>query len=310
MTTHIAVLSNPAAGRGSAEHAASLAIAALRQAGADVRHLSGASADETRELAVLALRGAPSALVVVGGDGTLAGVIDAAISADVPLVLVPAGTGNDLARALGIPLGDTAAAARAALTGRSCVIDVGEVRSRAGTRRFLTVAALGFDAKVSARTDRLRWPRGVLRYHLALLIEVVRLRTMDYRVSVDDAEVRAEPGALIAVGNTGSYGGGMPICDGALPHDGLLDVIHVAPIGRLRLLRLLPALLAGRHLDLPIVSRRRVRAIRVSEPDLVVYADGERVAEGCCTIAIADEGLTLLVPQVGGPADADRSAPS
>lgn len=297
MAEHIAVLANPFSGKGRGRRAAEAAVAHLRDRGADVRAYAGGSAADTHRLAAAALADAPRVLVIVGGDGTLSGVLDELCAASVPLVLVPAGTGNDLARALGLPRGDASAAAELALTGVPRPIDVGVVATRDSTRRFLTIAALGFDAKVSDRTNRLRWPHGALRYYLALLIELARLRPMDFRLSVDGADTEHAPGTLIAVGSTSSYGGGMPVCAGAIPDDGLLDVVQVAPIGRMRLLRLFPLLLQGRHLDRREVRHRRAKTVSVSAPGLVVYADGERIGEDDCTISLIPGALTMLVPR-------------
>lgn len=296
MVEHIAVLANPFSGKGRGGRAAEAAVLHLRGREVDVRTYAGGSAADTARLAVTALADDPRALVVVGGDGTLSGVLDIVCASTVPVVLVPAGTGNDLARALGLPRGDAADAAELALTGVRREIDVGEVRTVAGARKFLTIAALGFDAKVSDRTNRLRWPHGAPRYYLALLIELVRLRPMDFMLAVDGEDPLRSPGTLIAAGSTSSYGGGMPICAGAVPDDGLLDVVHVAPLGRLRLLRLFPLLLRGTHLNRPEVMHRRARTLTVSAPGLVVYADGERVGEDECTISVLPGALTMMVP--------------
>ena len=296
MSAHIAVLTNPSAGKGRAAHASEVAIERLRAAGADVRAYAGASAEETARLAALAVDEAPTALVVIGGDGTLSGILAVATAAAVPIVFVAAGTGNDFSRALDLPRDDAGEAAMLALNGRPRVVDVGEVRSGGTTRLFLTIAALGFDAKVTDRTDRLRWPRGRMRYYLALLIELVRLSPMAFRLSIDGEPERDAPGTLIAVGNTASYGGGMPICVGAEPDDGMLDIVLVRTLGRLRLLSVFPKLLRGSHLTLPEVTHRRAGSVHVSAPDLVVYADGERIATGECTIAVRAAALTVMVP--------------
>lgn len=295
MSARIAVLCNPSAGKGRAARAAEVAIAQLRSAGAVVRSYAGSSAADTATLAARALDDAPDALVVVGGDGTLSGILDVATTHSVPIVFVAAGTGNDFARALDLPRDDPAAAAMLALTGRPRCVDIGEVTSAEGVRLFLTIAALGFDAKVTERTDRLRWPRGELRYYLALLIELVRLSPMAFRVAIDGEQAHEVAGTLIAVGNTATYGGGMPICIGAQPDDGLLDIVQVRALSRLRLLRVFPRLLHGSHLTLPEVSHRRVRSVSVSAPRLVVYADGERVATGECTIAVRTAALSVMV---------------
>lgn len=305
MGAHIAVLANPFAGKGRGAHVAAVAIERLRSEGAEVRTYAGASAADTVRLSAQALDEAPSALVVVGGDGTIAGILDVAIRHTIPLVLVPAGTGNDLARALRVPRRDPGAAAVLALHGIPKLIDLGEVHSDLGERLFVSVAALGFDAKVSDRTNRLRWPRGVLRYYLALVIELARLRPMAFRLAIDGGDDREAPGTLIAVGNTQSYGGGMPVCVGAQPDDGMLDVVHVRPLGRLRLIALFPQLLRGSHLGRREVSHRRAHTITVSAPGLVAYADGERVGTGTCTIGIRPAALTMMVPK-GDAADAVR----
>ncbi|MGB3376612.1 MAG: diacylglycerol kinase family protein, partial [Microbacterium sp.] len=214
-----------------------------------------------------------------------------------PITLVPAGTGNDLARALGIPTGDPGAAALSALHGLPRRIDLGTVVSQGESRSFLTVAALGFDAKVSERTNILRHPSGRLRYYLALVIELLRLRPTDFVIRVDDDEPKRMPGTLLAVGNTATYGGGMPICVGAAPDDGLLDAVHVAPLGRLKLLRVFPLLLRGTHLDRPEVTHRRATRVHASAPGLIVYADGERVGTEECTIGIRAGAVTMMVPK-------------
>ncbi|MCI1018218.1 YegS/Rv2252/BmrU family lipid kinase [Microbacterium sp. C5A9] len=304
MVDHVAVLSNPFAGKGRGGRETDAVVAHLRGSGAEVRVFAGDSAASSLALTTRALEEHPRVLVVIGGDGTLSGILDALCAVSVPVALVPAGTGNDLARALGLPRHDPVAAADLALSGVPRAIDVGEIRTAGRVVTFLTIAALGFDAKVSDRTNRLRWPPGVLRYYLALAIELVRLRLMAFTVSVDGAEAVASPGTLVAVGNTASYGGGMPVCAGAAADDGLLDLVQVAPLSRRRLLRLFPLLLRGTHLSRREVVHRRARSVTVSAPDLVVYADGERIGEDECTIGIRAAALTVLVPTAK---EADRA---
>lgn len=293
----LALIINPQAGRGHAARAGAEAESALRTAGAEVALLEGSSAEQTRSLAQRAVRDEPDGIVVVGGDGTLTGIVDLLAESGLPITLVPAGTGNDLARALGIPTADPQRAALAALSGSARTIDLGTISSQGSERVFLTVAALGFDAKVSERTNTLRHPSGRLRYYLALVVELARLRPTAFRISVDGEVEHEQPGTLLAVGNTGSYGGGMAICPDARADDGRLDVVHVAPLTRLRLLRLFPLLLRGTHLRRPEVQRRRAGSVRVSAPDLVVYADGERVGAGECSIGVRPAAVTMMIPR-------------
>lgn len=300
-TPRLAMIVNPKAGKGRGARAAAETERMLRAAGVELSVLTGSGAADSRALAERVVVENPGGVVVVGGDGTLTGIVDVLAEADLPVTLVPAGTGNDLARALGIPTRDARTAAAAALHGTPRRIDLGTVTSQGETRSFLTVAALGFDAKVSERTNALRHPSGRLRYYLALVIELIRLRPTDLHVRIDRGAEMRMPGTLLAVGNTASYGGGMPICAGAEPDDGLLDVVHVAPLGRLRLLRLFPLLLRGAHLDRTEVTHHTATSLHVSAPDLIVYADGERIGVGECTIGIRPGAVTMMVPTTTVP---------
>lgn len=293
----VTMIVNPLAGKGRGARAAAHAEHALREAGARVSVLIGADAGQTRELVRRAVAENPDGVVIVGGDGTLTGVVEVLADADVPVTLVPAGTGNDLARALGIAPGRPREAAMAALRGRPRRIDLGTISSQGVRRHFLTVAALGFDAKVSERTNLLRHPSGRLRYYLALVVELAGLRPTEFVVRVDGGDAVRMPGTLLAVGNTATYGGGMPICRGAEPDDGRLEVVHVAPLRRLRLMRLFPLLLRGRHLHRPEVTRRSAVAVHVSAPDLIVYADGERAGALSCELAVRPGAVTMMIPE-------------
>ncbi|MGO2746009.1 diacylglycerol kinase [Microbacterium sp.] len=296
---NIHVLVNPDAGRGRGVSRADAAIARLRERGIDPTIHAGSSAADSRRLVAAAVAAKPDALVIVGGDGTLATVVDVLAGTGIPLVLVPAGTGNDLARSLDIPFGSdqaAASAADAAIDGTPRSLDVGEATCPDGTARFLTIAAIGFDAKVSERTNTLRWPRGRARYYLALVIELLRLAPMPFRLRIDGVDSPVSDGILVAVGNTRSYGGGMPICPDADPHDGLFDVVHIAPVGRFRLIRLFPRLLKGTHVELPQVTSMRGSEVEVSAPGLIVYADGERIGTDSVRIGVVPGALSVLLP--------------
>lgn len=294
----IHVLINPEAGRGRGATYGHAAVERLRALGLDPTVYVGSSVADTQRHAAEAVAARPDALVIVGGDGTLATVLDELVGTDTPLVLVPAGTGNDLARSLGIPFGSIEAAAdavSAAVNGIPRALDVGETTSPDGTARFLTIAALGFDAKVSERTNALRWPRGQARYYLALVIELMRLAPMRFALRIDGTDSQVSDGILIAVGNTRSYGGGMPICPDADPSDGVFDITHIAPIGRLALLRFFPHLLRGTHVQLPQVTTLRATEVEVAAPDLVVYADGERIGTENVSIRMLPGALNVLL---------------
>ncbi len=155
------------------------------------------------------------------------------------LAVLPAGTGNDLALALGVPADplealDAALADLSAGTGRA--VDLARSSSAAGERWWATVLCCGFDSAVSDRVNRLRWPPGPRRYDLAIALELARLRPRAVRITVDGVAAEHDV-TLVAVGNTGWYGGGLRICPGADPADGLLDLTVVGPVSRLELVR-------------------------------------------------------------------------
>lgn len=289
------MLVNPTAGRGRGAEVGRAAAEHLRGLGAEVLVSTGGSPDEMRRLASEAAARRPDAIVVVGGDGTLSLILDEVLEAGPPIALIPAGTGNDLARSLGLPRSPIEAA-ELAITGASRTVDVGEAECGGGRKRFLTIAALGFDARVAERTNRLRHPRGPLRYYLAIAIELLRLRPFDLSVALDGAEPVPMPGILIAVGNTRSYGGGIPMCPEADPGDGLFDITHAGPIGRMRLLRLLPLLLKARHRERKEVTLLHAARVEIAGDGIAAYADGELVGEGRIAFRVLRNRLRILVP--------------
>lgn len=297
---HVAVLVNPVSGRGAGADAGRVAVERLRARGAQVRVHQGSSASETVALARRAVDEHPDVLVVAGGDGTVASVLGPVLASGVPLAVVPAGTGNDLAREHGIPLGDAAAAADLVLDGVRRRVDVGTVTAADGTaRHFVTVLCAGLDSLTNARTNRMRWPTGPARYKVAVYVEWLRLRTFGYRLHPVGEPVVAQDGYLLALGLTRFYGGGVPICPDADPADGLLDVTLVHAVGRFRVLAFDARIKAGRHVGRPDVTTLRTSAVRLEAPaGLVAYADGEPVGAVRLTAEAHREALTLCVPGV------------
>jgi diacylglycerol kinase (ATP) len=285
---------NPRAGRGRALNEAHRAAQLLRAGGDEAVVLSAADLDalvvQVRDR-LRACTPPARALVVVGGDGVVQAGLGVLLELaghgiEIPLGIVPCGTGNDLARHLGLPERDPEVAAGRILRRLDEAVprrlDVGRVRFPDGrTMYFGTALCAGFDAVVNERADR--WPRlhGPSRYLLAVLAEILRLRTRRYRLEVVDAAGRARTeereGVLLNVANTSSVGGGLRIVPGARHDDGLLDLFTVAPLGRARFLALFPTLFTGRHVDLECVRTEPVRSVRIDAAGVTAYADGERL---------------------------------
>jgi diacylglycerol kinase (ATP) len=288
----VAVLVSPAAGRGRAAALAAQVLAAFGEAGFAPELLPAASAAEAEAQAAAAVAAGTRAVVAVGGDGTQHAALQAVAGTSTPLAPVPAGTGNDLVLALGVPR-DPVAAARAAAedlkAGTTRTVDLG----RTGNRWWATVLCCGFDSAVTDRANRLRWPRGRRRYDVAVLAELARLRPRELTL-VLDGESQTLPITMVAVGNTAWYGGGMRICPGADPADGLFDVTVVGAISRLELMRTKPRLTSGTHVDHPAVSVFRASRVELSSPGVTTYADGEPVAPLPAVAECVPGALSLL----------------
>jgi diacylglycerol kinase (ATP) len=288
----VAVLVSPAAGRGRAAGLAAEVLAAFGEAGFAPELLPAASAAEAEAQAAAAVAAGTRAVVAVGGDGTQHAALQAVAGTSTPLAPVPAGTGNDLVLALGVPR-DPVAAARAAAedlkAGTTRTVDLG----RTGNRWWATVLCCGFDSAVTDRANRLRWPRGRRRYDVAVLAELARLRPRELTL-VLDGESQTLPITMVAVGNTAWYGGGMRICPGADPADGLFDVTVVGAISRLQLMRTKPRLTSGTHVDHPAVSVFRASRVELSSPGVTTYADGEPVAPLPAVAECVPGALSLL----------------
>lgn len=296
MTSEITLFVNPAAGRGRGAHAARPAASALRAAGYMVRTVLGVNAEDALVRARAAVADGTGALIAVGGDGLAHLALQAVAGTRTPLGLVAAGTGNDFARALGLPLRDPAAAARLvadALKGaRIRDIDLGRV----GDRWFGTVLASGFDSRVNDRGNRMRWPVGRARYDLAMLAELAAFRPFPYRITLDDGAVREVEATLVAVGNGSSYGGSMRICPGADPTDGLFDVTVVGDCRRRTLLRVFPKVYRGTHVEHPKVTVLRAAKVEIAAAGVSGYADGERLGELPLTARCVPGAVRLIGP--------------
>ncbi|WP_231839454.1 YegS/Rv2252/BmrU family lipid kinase [Blastococcus saxobsidens] len=271
------VIISPVAGRGRARAVAASALDVLRDAGLTPRVLGALTRPDAERQATEAIRDGAAAVVAVGGDGVAHAGLQAVAGTATPLALIPAGTGNDLAFALGVPIDPTAAARAAAAdlrAGRARTVDAG----RTAGRWWATVLACGFDSAVTDRANRLRWPKGRRRYDVAVLAELARLRPYEVTLTLDGV-ARTLPATMVAVGNTAWYGGGLMVCPAADPADGLFDVTVVGATSRLELIRTKPRLADGTHVAHPAVTVHRAARVDLSCAGVTAYADGEPVAQ-------------------------------
>jgi diacylglycerol kinase (ATP) len=295
---NIAVLRNPAAGRGRHADAVNRALAALAGPDRTVTVLDATTVEEAVTACRKAVADGAGALVAVGGDGTVHLGLQAVAGTGVPYGVIPAGTGNDFAAESGLPADPVAAATRIAealAAGRSRSVDLAHLAGPDGYERwFCAVLGAGFDAIVNERANAMSWPKGRRRYDVAIFAELLRLRPRRYRLTLD-GETMEQDAVLVAVGNTGTYGGGMRMCPAADPTDGLLDVVVAGPISRTTLLRLQPKVYRGTHVQHPAVTSFRARTVAIEADGITAYADGERTCPLPITVTSHPGALRLLV---------------
>jgi len=254
-------------------------------------------------------------ILVFGGDGTIHRHLGSLVRLGLPVLVVPAGSGNDFARALGIRgVRDSVAAWEGFRWGLGTVrtIDVGIItslrlagESPALRTYFCCVAGVGLDSEVTRRANLLpRWLRGNGGYVFALLPTIFQFAPLPIKILTrtedqnSDWVVRSDRvTTLAAFANTPVYGDGMKIAPQAKMDDGLIDICVVGGVDPFRLFRLFPTVYGGRHLKIPEVRYSQAERVRVeTERSMDVYADGEFVCQTPVEIGIERAGLRVLTP--------------
>ena len=306
----VVLLLNPTSGKGKASKAAPIAVARLQDRGFEVVQVVGHDgADALARLRVAVEKAPTAAVVACGGDGTVHLCLQVVAGTDVPLGILPFGTGNDNARGLGLlkePAEVADVIADALLQGRRRRVDAGKVVSADGVERwFLGVLSSGFDSMVNERANVMTWPSGQARYLRAILAELRSFKAVRYTMVVDEGlvtEMREEKtGMLVAVGNGTSYGGGMRVCPGALLDDGLLSFIFLDGVSTPRFLRVFPQVFKGTHVEIDEVHEYTATTVRLDAPGQIAYADGERVGPLPIDVRVVPAAVSLLVPSSWEP---------
>lgn len=287
---------NPAASFGRNRTVGPAVVERLVDAGYEVSMLREANFELLRRETESAFEQGTDGLVVVGGDGMVSLGVNLVAQTGVPLGIVGAGTGNDLARGLGLPYDDPAAgtdALLAALRRPTRAIDAGVIRHGDLRTWFACVVSTGFDAVVNERANRMTRPRGPSRYTLALVRELATFRPRTYTITIDGAR-REQRAMLVSIANNASLGGGMRIVPHADLSDGLLDVFIVHPLSRAGLLAVFPKVFRGEHTDHPAVEFVQGRRIRIEADHIVAYADGERIGPLPIDVEVVPGALSVF----------------
>jgi diacylglycerol kinase (ATP) len=256
-------------------------------------------------------------VLLFGGDGTIHRHLASLVKLKLPVLIVPCGSGNDFARALGLrSCKDALAGWRKFLVDRSNVrtIELGTITPLTAQPKsndlqselphyFCGVAGLGLDGEVARRANRLpRWLRGHGGYALSLPPALVQFAPFSMRVSVESETnnwiAKADkPIMLAAFANAPVFGGGMRIAPKAQLDDGLLDVCLVSAMNMFKLFCLFPTVYFGRHLGLDVVEYFQAPRLRVeTEYPFDIYADGEFVCGTPVEVGVAPGALSVVVP--------------
>src|SRR4051812_31907928 len=269
----------------------------LHEAGHDVVDVSGSDYQQARTRAGEAVSDGVDTVVVVGGDGMVHLGVNLCAGTTSRLAVVAAGTGNDFARNLGLPVRDARAAVALLTEGRTREVDLGRVtHGVAGEKWFGGVLGAGFAAVVNARAQRMTWPRGQMRYTLAVMRELPVFRPIPYAVELDGHRLETRA-MLVAVANTTSFGGGMRVCPDADVTDGYLDVMIVRALSIPAFLRVFPKVYSGSHTTHPAVEIHRVRRVRLEAQGIRSQADGESFAELPIDAEVVPGALRVLTPR-------------
>ena len=210
---------NPTSGRGSGAVTTQLISNYLNDRGIRYRLVTGANAiafqENLRSESNVATR-----IIAVGGDGLIHMSLQVAAQRNLPMVCIPAGTGNDFVRTLGWQPDKPLEPLWAALNKEPDVIDLGTIDGE----YFGAIASTGFDSLVNERANKMSWPKGPAKYNVAMAMELPKFKPIAYKFQIDGREFNREA-MLIAIGNGRSYGGGMLVCPDADLTDGKLDLM-------------------------------------------------------------------------------------
>jgi diacylglycerol kinase (ATP) len=272
----------------------------LSQSEHSVNNLSGANLIEARAHAEAAI-GANSidALVVVGGDGIAHLGTNLCAGKMIPMAIIPAGTGNDAAAMLGMPLTDTAQSVRLVLEGLSSPKKIDAIKvSHGGTLTWaLGSASAGFDALAAARANAISWPKGPMRYYVAMLLELAKFKPIKYQ-SVVDGNPRDFEAMLCVVSNTGIYGGGMLVVPGASVTDAKLDVLLVKKMSRVKFVTIFPRVYKGTHITDKDVEIFKASKISITASGMPIYSDGEYVGQAPFEAEVVPGALMMVAPAI------------
>jgi len=287
-----ALVINPVSGQGKGARIGTHVAGYLNSRGISYEIIIGRNAIDQGDMLQLFLHRYPdcSGVIAVGGDGLLHLVLQKVTPAQVPLAIIPAGTGNDFVRTLGWSLDDVDSILSSVLKSKPRSIDLGLVDGQ----WFGAILSTGFDSIVNEKANILSWPKGPNKYNVAIAIELPRFAPRHYEIVLDDRTISTQA-MLIAVANGRSYGGGMLVCPKANVSDGYFDVMVLHPISKLEFIKVFPRVFKGTHITHPAVEIVRSKGVSITS-DAVAYADGERIGQLPINAQCVPNALSTWMP--------------
>jgi len=300
VTDRFIAIVNPAAGGGRAAKLAATEIARLREHDLRVDVIGSTGPGHASELAREAYDQGYRKFLAVGGDGTAHEIINGIFSREravqrVELGFLPLGTGNSFLRDF---TNDGAESSLDALkTGRKRRVDLLRLYHSSGIIYSFNLLSVGFTADVGAITNRIFKPFGHLGYLLGVFVKVIQLKRRAFKMRCDDDREWDERRCLFLTFNNSKYTGGtMLIAPHADPSDGAIEYVRWGPIGRLGLIRMLPRLYDGTHIEHPLASRRSVRRVEFDlEGPVDVMVDGEIVTVQCQILEVLPGAMDVYI---------------
>lgn len=272
------VVSNSSAGKGKGRILAHDFINLLSDNGLENKLIDCDTFDETSILLEKEIQSNRyNYLIAVGGDGLVNLCLQMVAEKQICLGVIPAGTGNDFARATGFNGKSVSEIFSIISKSKPIKIDLGKAVSAGGSKWFVQVLSTGFDAIVNSLANRMVWPRGKSKYTIATILILSRFKSIPYKFEIDGKAIE-QNAMLLVVANGESYGGGMRICPGASNSDGIFDILIVRPVTKIVLLTIFPKVFKGNHIPHPKIDVYKGKHVKISGPT-VSYADGEFVSQ-------------------------------
>jgi diacylglycerol kinase (ATP) len=294
----LGVVINPSAGQNKGVVIGRQVLDRLTKTEHEIINLSGQSLGHARANLAAAIEYSEIDIVLlVGGDGMVHLGTNLCVNTNIAIAIIPAGTGNDAAQVLGMRLLDINKCVDLFLEGMSSPkrIDTIEISHDGVISYALGSASAGFDALVAARANNIKWPKGPMRYYVAMLLELASFKPIAYSSVIDGVKKDFEA-MLCVVSNTGLFGGGMKVVPGALVVDGVLDLLIVKKMSRIKFVTVFPKVYKGTHITDKDVEQISAKSVQITAHGMPIYSDGEYVGRAPFEARVLESSLLVVAP--------------